>query len=400
MLLALSNLLCSSAQSMPGSLWDVLRSEFSLNHEVDRREVKEEIAWILRHPGYLNEVTSQSSPYLFHVINEIQKRHLPGEIALLPMIESSYNPFSESNKGAAGLWQLMPETSNDLGLKRNWWVDSRRDIAASTNAALNYLEYLHKAFRDDWAAAFASYNAGEGKVSRTMKYSHNRNYWALPLPQETKHYVPRLLALAEIIKNPWRYNVKLPYIPNTPYFKTIELDSPIDLNQAARLAGISYQKLIALNPGYNRWATAPNQPSKLTLPTTHVAEFTRRIAGIPKVYRTSLTRYQVKKGESLRTIAARYHTTTTLLKNMNQLQQSTVHTGQPLVIPSQQNGTTKTAHFVLNDKYRLLHIVDAGETLSQIARKYHVSTMQIQSWNQLPQLHRNPAIGQQLIIWR
>lgn len=220
------------ARSIP-DVWDVLRSEFTLNHEVTRPEVQEQIRWLVAHPSYLHKVSRQSEPYIYHILAEIRKRKLPGELALLPMIESAYDPFAYSGAGAAGLWQLMPRTGSDLGLKQDWWFDGRRSIGPSTDAALNYLLYLNKYFSGHWVLAIAAYDSGEGTISRAIKaYSppgRAVDFWTLPVPRETKVYVPRFLALAEIIKNPARYRVSLPNIPYLPYFAEVNIGSQIDL---------------------------------------------------------------------------------------------------------------------------------------------------------------------------
>ncbi|OYV55112.1 MAG: lytic transglycosylase, partial [Legionella sp. 21-45-4] len=231
------------------NVWEVIRKQFSLNHELNRPEVQNQLRWLIAHPSYLNEL-ARAEPYIYHIVNEIKKRHLPGELAIIPMIESSFDPFAYSGAGAAGLWQLMPGTGTDLGLKRDWWFDARRSIGPSTDAALNYLTYLHKFFHGNWILAIAAYDSGEGTMSRIIKKSNqtyqNTQFWSLQVPNETKAYIPRLLALAEVIQNPERYHVKLPDIPHTPYFEEVNIGSQIDLNNAAKLAGITYQDLIKL----------------------------------------------------------------------------------------------------------------------------------------------------------
>ncbi|TAL61791.1 MAG: lytic transglycosylase, partial [Legionella sp.] len=236
------NLSAHAAQDV----WDVLRSEFNMGHEVNRPEVQEQIRWLVAHPSYLQKVCRQSEPYIYHIVHEIKKRKLPGELALVPMIESAYDPFAYSGVGAAGIWQLMPRTGSDLGLKQDWWYDARRSIGPSTDAALNYLLYLNKFFDGNWILAIAAYDSGEGTMARAIKSAGRRGnyFWNLPIPRETKVYVPRFLALAELIKNPQRYRIELPSIPYLPYFQEVNIGSQIDLNHAAKMAGISYKELI------------------------------------------------------------------------------------------------------------------------------------------------------------
>ncbi len=393
--------------------WDVLRLQFKLNHQVTQPEVQHQLQWLVAHPSYINKL-AQSEPYLYHLITEVKKRGLPGEIVLIPMIESSYDPFAYSGAGAAGLWQLMPGTGTDLGLKQDWWADSRRSIRPSTDAAMNYLLYLNHFFHGDWILAFAAYDSGEGTMARIIKASHQTgksiNFWTLPVPRETKAYIPRLLALAEVIQNPARYHVKLPAIPLVPYFQEVNIGSQIDLNHAAKLAGISYKKLLQLNPGFNHWATAPYRPYKLLIPTDRVQVFSRNLANLPEDQRVSWTRHQVSAGDNLVIIAQKYHTTVNLIKELNQLKSNSVKKGAYVLIPSTKNTVvvenyktdikknipTKIASKPSN--YKLIHIVQKNETYAHLAKKYGVNKQQIIGWNHL-RSEKNLRTGQQLVIW-
>lgn len=395
------------------NVWDVMRAQFSLNHDITQPEVQNQLRWLVTHPNYLNKL-AQSEPYIYHILTEIRARHLPGEIALIPMIESAYNPFAYSGVGAAGLWQLMPATGSDLGLKQDWWADNRRSIRGSTKAALDYLTHLHQAFNGDWILAIAAYDAGEGSLTRIIKNSHqygqrNIHFWSLPVPDETKAYIPRLLALAEIIQNPTRYQVLLPNIAHAPYFEEVNIGSQIDLNRAAKLAGISYQELIKLNPGFNRWATAPYWPYKLLIPTQQVQTFNRNLALVPEKERVNWTHHQVSPGDSLPLIAQRYHTTVHLIRQLNQLKSDELQPGQLVLIPNGRYTPDNTnhhtipqktlPHFIASAQYKILHIVQQNESYATLQNKYHVSINDIQIWNQLTPntpLH----VGQQLVIWK
>lgn len=395
-------------------VWQVLRSEFSLNHELGRPEVQEQIRWLVAHPSYLHKVSRQSEPYIYHIVAEIKKRKLPGELALIPMIESAYDPFAYSGVGAAGLWQLMPRTGNDLGLKQDWWFDARRSVGPSTDAALKYLIYLNKFFNGNWVLAIAAYDAGEGTVGRAIKATtppgRQINFWALPIPNETRIYIPRLLALAELIQNPQRYHVVLPNIPYLPYFEEVNIGSQIDLNHAAKLAGISYKELIKLNPGFNRWTTAPYKPFKLLIPTEKVERFNLNLSNVPEDKRVSWTRHKVQKGENLDSIATRYHTTANLIKQLNQMKTNSVVVNQSLLIPSSKNTpviakTSSSATPPLikqlssERNHRIIHIVQNGDSYSKLEKMYGVSTKDIQTWNKL-QAKAPISKGQQLVIWR
>lgn len=401
-------------------VWDVLRNEFSLNHEVTRPEVQEQIRWLAAHPSYLHKVSRQSEPYIYHIVNQIKKRHLPGELALLPMIESAFDPFAYSGAGAAGLWQLMPKTGSELGLKQDWWFDGRRSIGPSTNAALNYLVYLNNYFNNDWTLAIASYDAGEGTISRAIKAivrpRTQPDFWSLQVPQETKVYVPRLLALAEIIKNPERYHISLPEIPYLPYFEEVNIGSQIDLNHAARMAGISYKELIKLNPGYNRWTTAPYKPFKLLIPAEKVEMFNLNLSIVPEEKRVSWTKHRVQRGDSLDNIAVRYHTTVNLIKQVNQLTGNHVQPNQSILIPSSRNTTVVAKHIETNvpssnkpsstvtpliaaRDHRIIHIVQANDNYPKLQKTYGVTAKEIQIWNKLSS-NQGLRPGQQLVIWK
>ncbi|MFZ4077350.1 MAG: LysM peptidoglycan-binding domain-containing protein [Legionellaceae bacterium] len=395
------------------SVWDVLRVELTLNHELNQPEVQTQLRWLISHPSYLNQL-ARAEPYIYHILTEIKKRKLPGEIALIPMIESSFDPFAYSGAGAAGLWQLMPGTGTDLGLKQDWWFDARRSIGPSTDAALNYLAYLHKFFNGDWILAFAAYDSGEGTMARIIKNSGQTgkkiNFWSLRVPQETKAYIPRLLALAEVIQNPKRYHVQLPNIPHLPYFEEVNIGSQIDLNNAAKLAGISYQDLIKLNPGYNRWATAPYRPYKLLIPADKVEDFSRNLANLPEEDRVSWTRHQVSAGDNLSIIAHQYHTTINLIKELNQLKSNEVKKGQFVLIPSKKplssskkilssRNKKPTQHFTPVKQYKTIHIVQKNDTIASLEKTYHVQGTEIRQWNHLP-MHASLKPGQSLTLWR
>jgi len=308
----------------PPNVWEVIVKEFSLNHEVNNPAVQRQLKWLMKHPGYLNNLV-QAKPYIYHIINELRKRNMPGELALIPMIESEYDPFVSSSAGAAGLWQLMPGTSVEYAGPKDWWTDGRRSIGPSTDTALNYLNYLHRFFHGNWILAVAAYNSGEGKVQKAVKKTHQQRFWPLPLPMETKNYVPRLLALSEIIQNPKRYHVELPNIPHEPYFKEVNVMKRLDLNRAAKLAEIPKHDLMRLNPGLE-WSPRTYRPYKLLIPTKNIGDFNRNLANLAKEepVKTTLSKapeksslYRVKKGDSLDRIARHNHLSLALLKQLN-----------------------------------------------------------------------------------
>jgi membrane-bound lytic murein transglycosylase D len=383
-----------------------------ISHEVTRPEVQEQIRWLTAHPSYLHKVSRQSEPYIYHIVAQIKKRRLPGELALLPMIESAYDPFAYSGAGAAGLWQLMPKTGSGLGLKQDWWFDGRRSIGPSTDAALNYLVYLNTFFDGNWILAIAAYDSGEGTIARAIKAANRTsNFWNLSVPQETRVYVPRLLALAEIIQNPERYHVNLPSIPYLPYFEEVNIGSQIDLSHAAQLAGISYKELIKLNPGFNRWTTAPYKPFKLLIPAEKVEMFNLNLSNVPEEKRVSWTKHRVQRGDSLDNIAVRYHTTVNLIKQVNQLTTNAVRPNQSILIPSSKNTTVVAKNqdtsappplvkaLSVARNHRVIHIVQANDSYPKLQKIYGVSPKEIQAWNRLG-TNQSLKAGQQLLIWK
>lgn len=365
------------------NVWDVMRSQFTLDHQLNRPEVQHQLRWLIAHPAYLQQF-AKSKPYIYHIVNEIKKRQIPGEIALIPMVESAYNPFAYSGAGAAGLWQFMPATGTDMGLKQDWWFDARRSIGHSTTAALNYLTYLHQFFSNDWMLAFAAYNSGEGTVKRAMQATNQANFWALSLPNETKAYVPRLLALAEIVQHPERYHVILPDIPHQPYFKEVNIHHSIDLNSAAKLAGISYQEMIKLNPGFNRWKTMPFRPYHLLIPINKVEYFNKNLTSLIRHELAEWPRRQIDAGENLQLPSPNHHNTIKIIQALNR-SSSTSH--------------QKILHFSAPKQLKIIHIVNQNDTYDNILRRYHITEQQLQTWNHLKQ-HARLQQGQSLIIWR
>ena len=388
------------------NVWEVLRQQFTLNHELNRPEVQHQLHFLIAHPSYLEQF-SRSEPYIYHIVNQVKKRKLPGELAIIPMIESAFDPFAYSGAGAAGLWQLMPGTGTDLGLKQDWWFDARRSIGPSTDAALNYLTYLHKFFKGNWILAIAAYDSGQGTMGRIIRNSGQHqphiSFWDLQVAQETKAYIPRLLALAEIIQNPQRYHITLPDIPHTPYFEEVNIGSQIDLNHAAKLAGISYEDLIKLNPGYNHWTTAPYRPYKLLIPTKRVNAFNRNLAHVPAEDRISWARHKVSAGDSLTLIAQKYHTSVNLIRELNQLKSNHIKQGQFVLIPQkkpsrlkQKNALTRTLR--PPKTYKVIHIVQKNDNFLNLNKTYGTTTSKIRRWNGI-KLNQSLHPGQALTLW-
>jgi len=398
--------------SSDSNLWLLLGDDLQMNHYTNRPEVKARIKWYLRNKGYLVRVAKRGSPYVYYVLKELHKRDMPSELALLPIIESGYDPFAYSAAGAAGLWQMMPGTASGFSLRQNWWYDGRRDIYASTKAALDYLQYLHHFFHGDWLLALAAYNSGEGTVDNAIKYNaaHGKptDFWDLDLPTQTKQYIPNLLAIASIVAHSRRYHIQWPTTEFTPFLTLVPVGSQIDLNKAAQLAGISVSELYHLNPGFSRWATDPNGDHLLLVPSDKAAQFKKNLAKLPKADRVTWKRYIVKSGDSLSRIAYKYTTSITLIKQINNLKSNTIHVRQVLLIPRAKKSFAHSVlnsikHYLNNKRHlpgpnRIVHVVQPGDSLWQLAHDYNLTIRDICFWNHL---HVRDALvpGTELILW-
>lgn len=319
-------------------LWGALRSGFQLQHYENTPQVQEQIGWFMHNQNYLYRTTNRAAPYMYYIYQQVQQRHLPTELVLLPILESAYNPFASSNRGATGLWQLERGTASAFGVKQDWWYDGRRDVLASTNAALDYLTYLQNFFSDNWYLALAAYDSGEGTVQEAMRRNirdgYSTDYWSLPLPMETRSYVPRLLALAAIIEDPDKYHIRLPAINNSPYLGAVDIGGQIDLNEAAQLANISLDELKQLNPGYVHYTTDPQGPHKLLLPFDKIQTFQENLLNISKTEKTtSWVHYKVHRGDTLESVAQRFDTSVNLLQQINHLHSYKLVHVRMLLIP-------------------------------------------------------------------
>ena len=400
-------------ESPAEDLWERVRSGFELPHQSHKR-IDANIRWYARNPKYIKRVSTRAERYLHLIIEEVEKRGMPSEIALLPIVESAFKPFAYSHGRAAGIWQFIPSTGRLFGLKQNWWYDGRRDVAASTHAALDLLTRLHKRFNNDWLLALAAYNSGSGTVSRAIRKNKRRgkptDFWSLDLPRETEGYVPKLIAIASIVENPEKYNVAIQAIPNEPYMTAVNVESQIDLALAAELAEITLEELYLLNPGFNRWATDPRGPHELMVPITQAELFAQNVAAMPRSQRVRWERHQIRKGETLLHIAERYNTTVSSIKEINNIRTSTIRAGKNLVVPvsSKSRGAyTLSAEQRLSKLQntrrsgrgdRVTYRVRKGDTLWDISRKFGVSHRALAKWNGLAPRDTLSA-GRKLVIW-
>ncbi|MCP4979015.1 MAG: LysM peptidoglycan-binding domain-containing protein [Gammaproteobacteria bacterium] len=398
--------------SRKNNAWYRLQQGMQLT-SVDNKRVDAQLKWFLDHPGYLQRVMERARPILPFVLDELEKRNLPSELALLPIVESAYQAFAYSHGRASGMWQIIPSTGRFLGLKQNWWYDGRRDIIESTHAAISYLDSLAKQFDGDWELALAAYNAGPGKIRNAVRYNKKRkrktDFWHLTkIRNETRAYVPKLFALKKIFTNPDKYQLDLVPVGNEVSYEVVELDGQIDLALAADLAGISINELYQLNPAFNRWATAPNGPHRLLLPLGKAEEFERRVAEVPASKRINWVRHKIRNGETLSHISKKYRTTVRLIKDVNKIRGNRIRAGKYLMIPTatkslktytlSENSRKTTIQNTNRSGKKRVHIVRSGQSLWSISRKYGVTTKALAQWNGIAPID-TLSVGQKLVVW-
>lgn len=396
---------------LPIDLWQRIRDGFSLA-DGEHAHATRHTEWFAQHQKYLDRTFTRAYPYLHYIVEEVEKRGMPMEIVLLPVVESAFQPFAYSHGRASGIWQFIPGTGRAYGLTIDWWYDGRRDITASTQAALNYLERLQKRFDGDWLLALAAYNSGEGTVYRAIrrnqKLGKGIRFWDLKLPRETRDYVPKLLAISNIVANPKKHNVTLLDIPNAPHFTKVNIDTQIDLALAADMAEISLEKLYIYNPGFNRWATPPEGPHTLLFPIEKAAKFQKKLSKLPKKERVKWVRHKITQGENLGHIAKKYKTTVSTLQRINDIQSHMIRAGKHLLIPVASRAAssyTFSAEQRLENKKntprgntRKDYVVRSGDTLWDISRAHKVSIRKLASWNNMAP-RDTLALGQKLVIW-
>lgn len=425
------------------NLWDRIRKGYNFA-VVDNAYTQRALEKYLQHTRYFDNLAIKAAPYLHYIVEQVEKRKLPLEIALLPAIESGFEPLALSPKSAAGIWQFIPSTGRDYGLTQTEEYDARRDLMASTQAALNYLERLHDLFDNDWFLALAAYNYGEGNVRKAIRKNEAEgkptDYWSLSLPGETRWYVPKLLAVTKVIANPEQYRIQLRSIPNRPYLTQIEVNRQMSLAIAAKLADLTPNDFRNLNAGYRLGITTP--PHKLTIPIHKLNLFKQQLAKAnlpPPIPLNSLlnnpqlleeqtvalydqppttpgvlvkeetplglletTRYQVRKGDTLGLLAQRYQISKRELQQLNNLSGHILKVGQFLTVPMQSTVSTEestpdskeatavtvTALSVPNEPKKDIpktakHRVRRGDTLDSIAQHYQTTVAQLRQLNRL-----------------
>ncbi|QSX38797.1 lytic transglycosylase [Shewanella sedimentimangrovi] len=386
-------------------VWQRLRDGMALPVP-DIKRVNDYRNWYRKHPKHLEQVSARAEPYLHFIVEELDKRGLPLELALLPIVESAFDPMAYSHGAASGLWQFTTPMARYFGLKMNWWYDGRRDVPAATLAALDMMEYLYRKTGNNWLYAIAAYNTGEGRVlsavQRNKKKGLETDFWSLDLPTETERYVPQLLALADVVRHSDDYGISLAPITNEAAIKVVDVGSQIDLALVAEAADMSLGELQALNPGFNRWATPPKGPHKLVLPVDRADAVAEALTAIPANERISWLRYEIKPGDSLSTIADRFHTTAAVIKSLNQLESNQIRAGKHLMVPASARAETQTLPQLASrpkGKVKLEYKVSDGDSLWLIAKKHSTSVNQLIKWNRLD-AKGTIRPGQTLVLWQ
>ena len=394
-------------------LWARIKDGYAMPNTTSSYTTRQE-NWYSANPDYLKRMLGRSQKYLFHIVEEVQKRDMPTEIALLPMIESAYNPQAYSRSRASGIWQFIPSTGKHFGLQQNWWVDNRRDVTAATDAALNYLEKLHSMF-GSWDLALAAYNAGEGTVQRAIKRNRDAglptDYQSLSLPEETRNYVPKLQAIKNIITDPQKFGLNIDSIPNRPYFAHVTTPKQIDSKLAAELAEISYDEFISLNPSYNRPViTSTSAKHQLLLPVWAAERFAQNLANYDKPLSNWQT-YNAKRGERMDNIAQKFGMDVGQLRHVNGLASGNkLHSARAMLVPVAYNGqpiASDASTYAINEAEMennnaikeptekaeakiepklvppVIHKVKRGDTLLGLAAKYDTDTKTLMKLNHL-----------------
>ncbi len=393
------------------NLWSYIANQQKLEINNNPR-IQQQLGWFKKHPDYLTRISERAQPYLYLVVQEIEKEGLPIEIALLPIVESAYYPFSYSHGTAVGVWQFIPSTGRLYGLDQDWWHEDRRHILNSTRAAARYLKDLSKMFNGDWMLAVAAYNAGPGRIQNAVKINQKAgkqtDYWSLDLPKETERYIPKLLALSMIVKDPSKFGQQLTPIDNSKLLEVVELNSQFDLALIAQWTGLSIDEIYTFNPGLRRWATPVSLPYELLLPVSTVKSFEDNLEKVGKMPRISWLRHQIKSGDSLIYLAKKYKTTVDQIRSVNELQSDLIRAGEYLIVPLAQENE---GYYSLSEKQReksrlnteknaekIIYKVVSGDSLWKIAVQFDTTVNNLVRWNQLD-LSSPLRIDKELVIW-
>ena len=389
----------------PFSIWPRMVSRLEFGECPAGSAAEDWAEWYANHPEYMQRVLDRARPWLYDILNELEARDLPGELALLPIVESAYDPFAYSRESASGPWQFLTATGREQGLVINQWYDGRRDFHAATRAALNYLTYLANLFEQDWALAFAAYNAGQGRVGRLVRRNAARGRgteWdELSLPRETRAYVPKIKGLSCLFREPEAWGVELPQVEDEPRVARVELPGQTDVVLAATLSGVEMATLLSLNAGLNNHLTSPEGPHALTVPIEYAADLRAALVEMQSIEAPDLPvqwrEISVQRGDTLSELAQRHQTTVATLRRINNLGSDRLSIGQQLRLDEQIVEVDESVHPQYASAYqelialqqqliptnRVIHRVRSGESLWVIARRYGISVSDLQRMNNL-----------------
>ena len=375
----------------PIDIWQRMRQGYGLPPMNSKLVAKHE-GWNRKHHEYVQTMLQRSDKYLFHIVEQIEKRNMPMEIALLPAIESAYRAKARSRSNASGLWQFIPATGKYLGMRQDWWSDQRRDILISTEAALDYLLSLHDEFNGDWLLALAAYNGGKGTIAKAIKANKRKNkptnLESLSLRQETTHYVPKLIALSNVVMNPDLYGIQLPNIANVPYFTVQETSGQTDLTQLIKNTELSRKDIDELNPSFLRWASDPKGPHRILVPIHLQASVAHYLKTAPELSQLNWREHHIRKGETVGQIARKYSVSASAIRSINGMKNNNIRAGKTLLIPieakfSKQLVKSRQTKNVIKSS----HQVKKGDTLWDIAKRYNLSVSDLTAWNKISKSH-------------
>jgi membrane-bound lytic murein transglycosylase D len=439
--------------SQHDTVWERMFSLYSFP-EVNNERVDAELSYYLNHPDYIARIQERAAPYMHLILDEIESKNLPGELALLPVVESAFIPEAYSRSAASGLWQFIPSTGRLFGLEQNSWYDGRRDVYASTVAATTFLKELSEEFNGDYFLALASYNYGKGNIAKAINRNEYQglptDYWSLDLPKETEDYVPRLLAIAKLFANAEQYGIRLQNIPNKPYCEVVNVGSQLDLDKAAELAQTPLSHFLKLNPCFKKGSTSPYGPHRLLVPSHRVQSFKQNLARLPYEERVdqkqrdeellaerirqnelvaqkmrddeekfetrrkrevisskhyysgaATQQYRAHRGETLSTIARHHGTTVENLRHINHLAKNSVNSGVYLKIPTTSRHAYVAKEISKAGKTKSsggqVYVVKKGDTFYNVSKRFAVSRSNIAAWNNISP-NGNLRLGQKLVI--
>jgi membrane-bound lytic murein transglycosylase D len=391
----------TTAEASPNDVWQRIRNGFRVDEDTSKNPlVAVHESWFAARPENVRRLAERSRPYLYHIVEELDRRDMPMEIALLPMIESAFNPKALSASAAAGIWQFIPSTGRHYGLRQDTWYDGRGDFAAATNAALDYLGKLYLDF-GDWQLALAAYNCGEGCVARAIRSNIEQglpsDYASLSLPNETRHYVPKLLALKNLISESERHGIAIEQLPDQPYFNQVTIHASMDIHAAARLADMSSDEFIALNAAFPRKLIRSDTPVKLLVPVGKADTFQRNLkSGSWDTWQP----YPAQKGERPAALAKRFDVSLSRLEEHNQLhtKNGKLVRAQTILVPVKGRGDL--AARIREPAQPVRYTAKRGDTLHAIARRFDVSLREIKAWNPIFRNSSKIRMGQAVVVRR